>query len=222
VLFDLDGTLADSAGELVAAFNEVRAARGLGRLPARVLRPYVSGGARALLAAGLGLTAEHADYAGARDAFLAAYARRLGSEARLFDGMAVLLEWLAAHGVRWGVVTNKLRPYAQPLLARMGLEHACGCLVTPNDVARAKPDPEGTRAACAHLGVQPAEVLFVGDDARDIAAGRAAGTRTAVALWGYLAPGERPVRWGAGLLCPSPPSLGRWIQRAAAVPARAA
>lgn len=215
VLFDLDGTLADTAPELAAATDALRRERGLPPLGIGALRPYVSGGARALLAAGLDLHPEHPDYAAARAALLDHYGELLGTYARLFDGMTELLGRLAQRGMVWGVVTNKPRAYAAPLLAYLGVTPDRDCLVTPDDVARAKPDPEGTLRACVLLGVAPAETLFVGDDERDVVAGHGAGTRTAAALWGYLAPGSRPVAWGAELLCPSPAALGTWIERAA-------
>lgn len=215
VLFDLDGTLADTAAELGAALNAVRRARGLEPLDLRRVRPHVSAGARGLLAVGLGLHPEAPDYGPARDALLAYYEAHLGSAARLFDGVDALLAQCRDVGIGMGIVTNKPLRYAAPLLDRLGVRPDRDCLITPDALRAAKPDPHGTLLACAKLGVAPAETLFVGDDARDIAAGKAAGTRTAVALWGYLAPFSRPVEWGADLLCPAPSALAAWLRRTA-------
>lgn len=213
VLLDLDGTLADTAPDLGGVLNLLRGEHNLPPMPLRELRAHVSAGARGMLACGLDMTPQHPEYMATRARFLELYGARLAQGTRLFDGMAGVLGALRQAGIRWGVVTNKPRLYAAPLLAALDLVPDGDCLVTPDDVRAPKPDPEGVHQACARLGLAAAETVFVGDDARDIAAGDAAGTRTIAALWGYLLPGDPPVRWGATALLAHPAGLPALLSR---------
>lgn len=213
VLLDLDGTLADTAADLAHALNCLRVE--CGRLPLAVseLRPYVSGGARGMLACALDIGPADAGYVRLRDRFLAIYADSCAREAQLFDGFADVLGELRKRGLRIGIVTNKLERFAAPLLRALDVWPDADCLITPDLLRLPKPDPEGVLLACARLGVTPAASVFVGDDLRDIAAGQAAGTRTIAAGYGYIAPDEDIASWGADACIDSPAGLLALCQR---------
>jgi phosphoglycolate phosphatase len=197
VLFDLDGTLADTAPDLAAAANRVRADRALPPLPLADLRGYASHGARGLLEAALGVTREHPDYARLRDDFLAYYEADLSSRSRLFDGADAVLDALAQRGLPWGIVTNKLERYTRPLLVALGLDARAGAIVCGDTTAHAKPHPAPLLEGARLLGVPPSHCVYVGDAERDVEAGIAAGMATLVARYGYLTPVDVPERWPA-------------------------
>jgi len=211
VLFDLDGTLADTAPDLGAALNRVRGERGLPPLPLARLRPHASHGARGLLGAGFAVTPEHADYPALRDAFLAHYAAALCVESRLFDDVAEVLAAIEGRALPWGIVTNKATRYTTPLLAALGLAGRAGAVVCGDTTAHAKPHPAPLLAAASALGVDPVACLYVGDAERDIDAGVAAGMRTLVARYGYIEPHETPEAWPADGLIDAPAALLAWL-----------
>ena len=197
VLFDLDGTLADTAPDLAHAVNLQRRARGLAALPLQQLRPLVSQGARGMLRAGFGLTPEHPEYATMREEFLALYAENLCQHTRLFDGMAQVLDALESAGLIWGVVTNKHARFSEPLLEAMGLAARAACIVSGDTCARAKPFPDPLLEAARRLNLPPTVCLYVGDDERDIQAGDAAAMLPVAALYGYLGDAAPAAPWGA-------------------------
>lgn len=207
VLLDLDGTLADTAADLAHALNRLRDEQGMAPLAVSELRPHVSQGARGMLACALDIGPQDADYARLRERFLAIYAESCARQATLFDGFADVLGELRGRGLRIGIVTNKLERFAAPLLRALCVWPDADCLITPDLLRLPKPDPEGVLLACERLGVAPAASVFVGDDPRDIAAGQAAGTRTVVAGYGYIAPGEDVAVWGADACIDSPAGL---------------
>jgi phosphoglycolate phosphatase len=213
VLFDLDGTLADTAADLGYAVNLQRTSRGLEALPLHVLRPLVSQGARGMLRAGFGLPPEHPDYAALRDEFLEIYAANLLRDTRLFDGMAELLDALERDGLRWGIVTNKLSRYTAPLIAGLGLSARAACIISGDTCARAKPFPDPLLEAARRMGLPSGECLYVGDDHRDVQAAHAAGMGCLVAGYGYLGDGVPPEEWG-GLAIISHPLQVRDFVRA--------
>jgi phosphoglycolate phosphatase len=210
VFFDLDGTLADTAPDLLEALNRVRARRGLSALPLSATRPVTSLGARGLLAVGFGIEPGHADYDALREEFLAAYEGHLCEATRLFPGVPELLDALEARGLLWGVVTNKPERFALPLLERLGVRGRAACLIGGDTAARGKPHPEPLFAASRAAGVEPERCLFVGDDRRDVEAARAAGMKVVVAGWGYLNGGD-PETWGADGLIGRPEELLRLL-----------
>ncbi len=198
VLFDLDGTLADSAPDLVAALASLCDEIGAPSPdPVRVSR-VVSAGGRAILRCGLP-PVDEARIEELLPRYLELYAARGNASTHLYDGIAETLDDLDARALPWGIVTNKVGWLAQPVLEHLGLGKRCKALVAGDTLSRRKPDPAPVLHACALLGVDPAHTSFVGDDLRDIVAGRAAGTRTIAAGWGYLDGGD-PHAWGADLV----------------------
>lgn len=197
VLFDLDGTLLDTAPDFWPILNALRSTRGLTPLPYEAVRQQVSNGSAGLIQFAFNLTAEHADFETLRLDLLARYQQHLAVHSRLFPGLDHLLMRLQMANVPWGVVTNKPLRYADPLLTQLGLRTACRSLICPDHVKTTKPHPEGLLLACQQLQVEPSQVLYVGDHQRDIEAGLRAGMQTAVALFGYIAEDDNPSLWHA-------------------------
>lgn len=197
VVFDLDGTLVDTAEEFVAIVNAMREQHDLPLLPAEDIRKVVSNGAAAMVSLALGITVDAPEHEGHRQQFLARYNEILGDHAQPYPGMRELVSWLGARDIGWGVATNKYREYAEPLMAKLGFEPSAGSLVTPNDVQFSKPHPESILLSCSNLGAEPARALYIGDHKRDIDAGRDAGCTTIAATYGYLDDDDDPKDWAA-------------------------
>ena len=210
ILFDLDGTLADTAPDLAAAVNRLRIARGLVPAPYEQLRPVASAGARGLVGAAFGVKPGDAEFETLRDEFLAGYEANLAVESRLFEGVAQLLAHLDQQGIAWGVVTNKAGRYTNALVPQIGLGHA-GCVISGDTTPHAKPHPEPLFEAARRLKLEPQHCWYVGDDLRDILAGQAAGMTTVAAAWGYCGHSE-PLSWNADLLAESPLHLINFLQ----------
>lgn len=211
VLFDLDGTLADTAPDLGAALNRLRAEEALPALPLDTLRPFTSQGVRGLLRAGFGLGAEHPDYERLSARFLDLYAADLCVQTRLFAGIPELLDRLESKGIAWGIVTNKRTRFTDPLVAALGLATRTACVVSGDTTAAPKPSPLPILHACGQLGCEPARTLYVGDDRRDIDAGKAAGTLTAVVSYGYLGDGGPVREWQADFIADHPGELAAYV-----------
>lgn len=212
VLFDLDGTLIDSALDLGGAGNDLRERRGLPPLPLETFRPMTGTGARGMLRVALGLSPDDADFEALKDEYLAIYAARLTRLTRVFDAMAPVLDALDAAALPWGIVTNKHSRFAEPVVAGTGLAGRSRVLVCGDTTARAKPFPDPLLEAARRLAVDPAHCLYVGDDLRDIQAGQAAGMGTVAAAWGYLGDGEPIEAWGADHLAHTPAGLLELLQ----------
>jgi len=208
VFFDLDGTFADTAPDLAYAINSMREARGLPPLPLAATRPVTSLGARGLLAAGFGISPEHREYRALREEFLAIYESNIARDTRLFPGTAGLLDAIEARGLAWGIVTNKAERLARLLLGKLGVIARAGCVIGGDSTPHLKPHPEPLFAACRAVGLNASACIYVGDDQRDIDAGRAAGMRTAAAKWGYLN-GGIPESWNPDWLLENPQDLLR-------------
>lgn len=213
LLFDLDGTLIDTAPDMGAAVNELRVERGLEALPADRLRPWVSHGSPGLLKIAFGVERDAADYAELRDRFLTLYEARLSRETKLFDGMQDVLDALYANGITWGIVTNKPAWLTDPLLADLAISPAPRCAVSGDTTAHHKPHPEPILHACGLLGIDPADALYVGDAERDVQAARAAGMPVLAAAYGYLGEDEDPARWQPDGIIHAPAELLDWITR---------
>ena len=207
VLFDLDGTLIDSAPDLAGACNDMRIERGLAALPYERLRAMVGSGARGMVGVGFGLTPDDAGYLELRDEFLRRYEARMTQQTRIFPTVPELLARLGEAGIAWGIVTNKATRFAAPLVAALGLAESAGALVCGDTTAHSKPHPEPLLEAARRLQVAPAGCVYVGDDRRDVDAGRAAGMRTVVAAWGYLGAGDPPGAWAADAIIAAPGEL---------------
>jgi len=205
VLFDLDGTLADTAPDLAGAVNLLRTARGLAPTDYALLRPVASAGARGLIGAAFGITPQDDEYAALRDSFLENYANNIAVHSRLFDDVPALLEGLEKADIVWGIVTNKVMYLTEKLVPQIGLGHAA-CVVCGDTTPHPKPHPAPLIEAAHRIGIAPEQCWYVGDDLRDIQAGQAAGMFTVAAGWGYC--GETPVvAWGADLTIDSPAQL---------------
>ena len=206
VLFDLDGTLADTAPDLCYALNRMRSARNLPELPVAATRAYTSLGARGLLGIGLDVTPAHPSYDALRQEFLAIYADNLCRESCLFPGMLELLGELERRGLLWGVVTNKAERYTHPLLEQLGVHKRAACVIGGDTTGKTKPDPAPLFAATTRMGIAPEHCVYVGDDRRDVEAGRSAGMKTVVARFGYLN-GNDPENWEADAMIDAPEDL---------------
>ena len=207
VLFDLDGTLVDTAPDLGYCLNVLRRQRGLPDLSETAFRPQASHGTQGLLRLGFGLEQNHPDFAAVREAFLAIYATRLTANSPVFPGMAGVLDALEERGLNWGVVTNKPTRYTEPLLAHLGLLARAACVVCGDTLAVNKPHPEPLLWACAVAGSEPAQCLYVGDAQRDMVAATAAGMPSLVAMYGYLGADDQPGEWGAAGFLARPEDL---------------
>ena len=213
VLFDLDGTFADTAPDLARAVNTMRAARGLPPAPSEETRRVTSMGARGLLGVGFGIDPAHPDYPAMRDEFLRLYESQLCCDTALFPGMAALVDTLEAQRLLWGIVTNKAMRFAAPLMEQLGYAKRAGCIIGGDSTPHMKPHPAPLLAAAELLGVLPANCLYVGDDERDIRAGKAAGMATMGVRYGYLN-GHDPATWEADAVIAHPEELLGWLERA--------
>ena len=207
VLFDLDGTLADTAPDLGGAVNRLRERRGMPALPIERLRPVASSGARGMLGVGFGIRPGEPGYDELRDEFLNEYEAALDRDSRLFDGMTDCLDALAARGLRWGIVTNKIHRFTDKVVAGLGLAEGAAVVIAGDTTPHAKPHPEPLLEACRRLGIAPEESVYVGDDLRDIEAAHAAGMPSVAAGWGYLGEGQDASCWSADALIETPLDL---------------
>lgn len=212
ILFDLDGTLADTAPDLAGAMNRVRATRGLEPTPYELLRPVASAGARGLIGAAFGLKPEDDGFAELRTAFLDTYESAIAIDSRLFDGVERLLDEMQIRNIGWGIVTNKAARFTDLLVPKIGLGHA-GCIVSGDTTPHSKPHPAPLLEAARRLGLPPEQCWYVGDDLRDIQAGRAAGMLTVAASWGYCGHVE-PETWAADAIAASPLEVCDLIRKA--------
>lgn len=210
VLFDLDGTFADTAPDLGWTINAMRGKRGLPPVPLADTRKVTSLGARGLLGVGFGIGPDHADYQAMREEFLALYANNLCRDTVLFPGMARLIDALEQKNILWGIVTNKAERFAKPLIEQLGYAARTACIIGGDTTAHMKPHPAPLVAAATAIGVSPDHCHYVGDDRRDIEAGRAAGMRTVAVRFGYLN-GSNPDDWGADAVVSTPGEIEKLL-----------
>lgn len=206
VLFDLDGTLLDSAPDMLAATNAMLDARGRARMTLAALRPHVSKGARAMIGAAFP-DVDVAEREGWVPEFLEHYGRELGRHGAPFKGIEAMLTTLEAAGCAWGIVTNKPEYLAALLVPMLGWEDRCAVLIGGDTLPVRKPDPLPLIVAAERIGMAPADCVYVGDDERDIVAARAAGMPSVVALWGYRLPGDQPEDWRGDTMIEQPQAL---------------
>lgn len=214
VLFDMDGTLLDTAPDFIAVCQAMLAAHGRPAIDDQRIADVVSGGARAMVAATFDMDPEADGFETLRQEFLDRYQDHCAVYSRLYDGMPELLESIERANLIWGVVTNKPVRFAEPIMQQLGLAERSAVLVCPDHVTNSKPDPEPLLLACSQLGIDPAQVLFIGDDLRDIESGRAAGTKTAAVRYGYIHPEDNPAHWGADVIVDHPRDLLAVLDRA--------
>jgi N-acetyl-D-muramate 6-phosphate phosphatase len=210
VFFDLDGTLIDSAPDLGAAADKMRTDRGLPSLPLALYRPMAGAGARGMLQVGFGMAPDHADFAAMREEFFQNYEASLTARTYAFDGVAELLQQLQHKGIAWGIVTNKSKRFTEPLARQMHLLHSACAVVSGDTTPHAKPHPAPVLEAARQAGLAPERCWYVGDDKRDIDAGRAAGMFSVAAAWGYI--GEHAIdSWQADAIVTQPQQLLAWM-----------
>jgi phosphoglycolate phosphatase len=211
VLFDLDGTLADTALDLGYALNEQRRKHGLPPLPHEHIRPYASHGTVGLLDAGFGLKPEDQDFAGMRAEYLELYTANLCRLTCLFEGMAETLDTLEKQGIAWGIVTNKPARFTNPLMQALGLSQRASSIISGDTCAHPKPHPEPLLCASLEIAVEPHHCAYVGDAERDIEAAIAAGMLPIIARYGYLSKNDQPEQWGAQGSIEHPTELLRYL-----------
>lgn len=207
ILFDLDGTLVDTAPDLGYALNLQLHQHGKAPLSDAAIRPFASHGSRGLIGLGFGITPKDANFLALRDEYLALYDTVFTRSPELLTGIAELLQAIESKSLKWGIVTNKPRRFTLPLIENMGLHKRAACIVSGDDAPQPKPSPATLLLACEKTGVKPENCIYVGDAERDIQAGRAAGMKTVVALFGYIDVTDKPVEWGADALIETPEEL---------------
>jgi 2-phosphoglycolate phosphatase len=211
VLFDLDGTLADTAGDLSEALNRLRLEHRLDPLAPALTRAYTSSGARGLLKVGFDMNPDDPRYERMRDRFLDHYEQALCVHTRLFDGMAELLRELEQRAIAWGIVTNKHKRFTDPLVRLLDLHERAACVVSGDTTARPKPAPDPLLHAAELMGIEPSACLYVGDDLRDVQGARAASMPVIAAGWGYLGTEGDPESWGADAVLSHPLEILRHL-----------
>ena len=213
MLFDLDGTLADTAPDMAQALNLLLKEKDYQPLPFDTIRPWVSHGGLALVRLGFGEERGDVELENLRQRFLEIYAENLCRETHLFPGIPQLLAMLSKNGFNWGVVTNKPRYLTEPLVAQLTIQPPPACIVSGDTTTNRKPHPEPMLLACKQAGSDPHECLYVGDAERDIHAGKQAGMKTLVALFGYITDSEDPETWGADGMIRAPMEVFDWLKQ---------
>jgi phosphoglycolate phosphatase len=215
VLFDLDGTLVDTAPDLIACMNIALRGFGVPSLAPRTAMPFISHGAMAMINHAAP-DADDALKAQIMDVMLDTYQDNIAVNSSLFDGMAETLAAIEAQGLKWGVVTNKRQRFSVPLIEALQLDRRAICLVSGDSTAYPKPHPDSILLACQQAGVSPQQCVYVGDAPHDITAGKRAQVKTIAALYGYLTHSDQPEQWGADALITKPTDLLHWIEYEAA------
>ena len=207
ILFDLDGTLVDTAPDLGHALNLQLNRHGKSVLSDAAVRPFASHGSRGLLGLGFGITPTDDNFIAMRDEYLSIYDTVFTRSPVLLPGMAELLQAIESKGLKWGIVTNKPRRFTQPLVKSMGLDKRAACVVSGDDAPQPKPSPATLLLACEEVDAKPENCIYLGDAERDILAGKSAGMKAVVALYGYIDVTDKPYEWGADALIEKPMDL---------------
>jgi phosphoglycolate phosphatase len=214
VLFDLDGTLLDTAPDLINAVNRALIEAGFPDQPAQRLKPLISRGAAEMIRAGV--PSHESAFDAVLDRALSIYRDNVAVETQLFDGMGEVLDTLERQGMIWGIVTNKLSRFTDPLIDALGLADRAGCVISGDTTDQRKPHPLPLTEACKRAGLAPRQCVYVGDARIDIEAGRQANMTTLAALYGYIDPGDAPESWGADAAIEKPADLLNWLNLNAA------
>lgn len=211
VLFDFDGTLADTAPDLGRALNRQRLARNQPPLPIEQIRTKASAGTRGLLSLGFGLKPDDPEYQAMREEFLSFYTEQLCHDTCLFPGIPELLEQLDDQAIPWGIVTNKPARFTHPLMHLLGLHARTACIISGDDTPHSKPHPEPLLTASRQISIAPDRCIYLGDDLRDVQASLAARMKPIVARYGYIGNDGPPELWGAAELIDHPEELLHYI-----------
>ncbi|MGR9117559.1 MAG: HAD family hydrolase [Gammaproteobacteria bacterium] len=211
VLFDLDGTLVDTAPDLIACLNQALAMNGYPEVQGTDIKPLISLGAKAMVKHAVADTDE-AQQSRVLDLMLECYQNNIAQHSRFFQGISETLEIIETAGLKWGVVTNKRERFTLPLMEALNLRNRAACVISGDSTANSKPHPEPMLAACKQAQVKPENCVYIGDASHDIAAGKSANMKTLAALYGYLKAGDQPELWGADALIENPQQLQQWIQ----------
>ncbi|MGZ5011875.1 MAG: HAD family hydrolase [Methylobacter sp.] len=210
VLFDLDGTLVDTAPDLISCLNRALSLHGFDAVAPEIIKPFISYGALAMINASQPLCDELVK-AGILETMLELYQDNIAEHTVFFDGMAETLAAIEAQGLKWGVVTNKRERFTNPLMDALKLTERAACIVSGDTTANPKPHPEPMLLACKQADVNPQECVYIGDAQHDITAGKSVQMKTLAALYGYIKPGDTPETWGADALIESPDEISTWI-----------
>ncbi|OMH30909.1 HAD family hydrolase [Motiliproteus sp. MSK22-1] len=213
VLFDLDGTLLDTATDFFGAINRLRKEEGLPDGDYKSIRYTASNGAAALIDLNFQVTRNSSKFEELQRRLLSHYEQHIADTTQLFKGLDTLLDWLESQAMPWGVVTNKPERFTTPLLKKLQLHHRCATIICPDHVTHTKPHPEPLLLACHQVSSPPSETVYIGDHSRDIVAGQRAGMRTIAALYGYLSPEDKPEKWNATFSATSPDEILEWLQQ---------
>lgn len=213
VLFDLDGTLLDTAPDLTFVLNQLRKTHQLDNLEIEIVRPLVSKGLKAMLHYALGIDENHPAYKKKREQFFELYQFHLADSTQFFTNMDKVLDYLEQHHLPWGIVTNKLTQYTLLLLKALRLDHRPACIVCGDTLSKSKPNPDPILYALELLHCLPENCIFIGDSANDIIASKSAGTHSLVALYGYIDTAEKPLNWHADGYIHDPIEIIRWIEK---------
>lgn len=218
VLFDLDGTLVDTAPDFSLAVNDLRTSLKLSVLPAQTVAQYVSNGSFAITEIATGLSGEHPNFKQHQQQLLSYYSQHIGTAATIYAGLRELLQHFDKQQIKWGIVTNKPAIFAEPLLCKLKLQKNCSTLICPDHVKQPKPHPEALLLASAELNIEHSECIYVGDHLRDIQAGNAANMTTIAATYGYTSNHENPNQWQADHIAKTPQSLCQLLKTLTATP----
>lgn len=210
-MFDLDGTLVDTAPDLIACLNRALSLHGFPAAASERVKPFISYGANAMITASQNTALDEKIQAGILGTLHDLYQNNIAEHSVFFGGMAETLEAIESQGLKWGVVTNKLKRFTDPLMDAFKLTARAACVISGDSVSKPKPYPEPMLAACQQARVKPEECVYIGDAVHDIAAGKSVGMKTLAALYGYLKPGDKPETWGADALIASPEKISEWI-----------
>lgn len=211
ILFDLDGTLVDTAPDLMCCLNRTLVQHGFTEVSPATIKPFISFGSRAMISASLAKPVDTRTEETLLATMLDCYERHVADHSAFFAGIEDTLNSIEAQGLKWGVVTNKRQRFTNPLMAALNLTSRASCIVSGDTTAFEKPHPEPMLAACKQAGVEPEQCLYIGDASHDIAAGKNANMKTLAARYGYLKPGDRPETWGADAVIESPAEITDWI-----------
>ena len=211
ILFDLDGTLVDTAPDLAFALNTLLEQQGFDSLPYETIRPVASNGSLGLLQLGFGISSEHNDFSSLQQRFIKLYQQNIVRETKLFDGMETVLSCLEKANISWGIVTNKPAFLTGPLVEQLNLTQRASCIVSGDTTPFSKPHPAPMFYACEQINHLPEQCLYVGDHARDIEAGKNANMQTIAALYGYIADGDNPNDWLADSSIEDPRDILQWL-----------